>query len=334
MLRGLRGKASKIMINLNTLNSIQDRVSPKNDRHAIILAGGEGSRLKSLTRAIAGDERPKQFCPILNDRSLLDETRRRTAMVIKPENTAFSLTQKHERYYKRPLWNVHKRQLIVQPENKGTAPAIIYSLMRLASVSPDATVAVFPSDHYFSDNEAFMQTVESAFASAEMNTTSIVLLGMEPEKAETSYGWIEPAKSLFTDLTLSFSRVSRFWEKPTARVAKKLMTTGCLWNSFVMVGKVGTFLDLFKRHLPDMFRMFSAAAKVFGTPQEAAVIRSIYAWIEETNFSSQVLERSSDELLVMRVGNVGWSDWGEPHRVMGTLNDLGLQPKWMQILAA
>ncbi len=322
------------MINYSNIRSFHAYTAPRKSRHAVILAGGEGSRLKSLTRAIAGDERPKQFCPILDDRTLLDTTRERTALSIRPENTFFSLTREHERYYEHPLWNVPERQMVVQPENKGTAPAILYSLMRLASVSPDTTVAFFPSDHYFSDDEAFRQTVESAFGAAEINPSSIVLLGIEPDKAETSYGWIEPASSFFGDLSRSFARVNRFWEKPAAGVARQLMKSGCLWNSFVMVGKVNTFLDMFRRHLPEMCRMFSASARAFGTPQEAAVIRSVYAWIDETNFSSKVLERSSDALMVMRVGDVGWSDWGEPHRVMGTLNTLGVQMDWMRALAA
>jgi mannose-1-phosphate guanylyltransferase len=306
----------------------------RNERLAVILAGGEGSRLKSLTRAIIGDERPKQFCPIVGDRTLLDQTRNRIALGIAAENTYFSLTQKHEGFYERPLWNVAERNMIVQPENKGTAPAILFSLMRLAKSSPDAAVAFFPSDHYFADDEAFMEHVNLAFKAAEVSSNSIVLLGIEPEKPETSYGWIEPAESLFGDLAKSFSRVNRFWEKPTTDIAKKLMSSGCLWNSFVMVGHVAAFIDMFREHLPEMFRMFSAAVPVFGKPMETAVIRSIYGLIGETNFSSEVLERSADKLLVMRVGKVGWSDWGDPQRVFGSLTNLGIKTDWMQAMAA
>ncbi len=112
------------------------------------------------------------------------------------------------------------------------------------------------------------------------------------------------------------------------------MASGSLWNSFVMVGKVKTFLDLYRKHLPGIHRMFSAAAKTFGTREEEATIRSIYNWIEDTNFSSRVLEQSAGDLFVMRVGDVGWSDWGEPQRVVGTLNSLGVRTKWMQAVAA
>jgi mannose-1-phosphate guanylyltransferase len=308
--------------------------SPRPERHAVILAGGEGSRLKSLTRAIAGDERPKQFCPILNDRTLLDETRSRIALKIKPENTFFSLTQKHERFYKHALWNVPEENRIVQPENKGTAPAILYNLMRLAKISPDATVAFFPSDHYFSDNEAFMETVETAYRAVDINPNSVVLLGIEAAKPETSYGWIEPVESLFGGLSRSVSRVKRFWEKPSHRTARNLMKQKCLWNSFVMVGKVEAFLEIFRKHVPDLYRIFNASSSALGTASESSVIRSIYAWINDANFSSDVLGKASEELLVLRVGNVGWSDWGEPQRVMGTLNGLGVKPDWMQALAA
>lgn len=308
--------------------------SPRPERYAVILAGGDGSRLKSLTRAIAGDERPKQFCPILNDGTLLDETRDRVALKIKPEDTLFSLTRTHEPFYKHSLWSVPEANRIVQPENKGTAPAILYSLMRLTKMSPDATVAFFPSDHYFSDDEVFMETVETAYRAADLNPGSVVLIGIEAAKPETSYGWIEPVDSLFGGLSRSVSRVKRFWEKPSQRLAWNLMKQGCLWNSFVMVGKVEAFLEMFRKHLPDLYRIFEASRPALGGATETAAIRSIYAWIDNANFSSDVLEKASADLLVLRVGNVGWSDWGEPQRVIGTLNGLGVKPAWMQALAA
>jgi mannose-1-phosphate guanylyltransferase len=326
--------ANQLMKIKSNIRSFQAFTRRRANRHAIILAGGDGTRLRSLTQAIAGDERPKQFCRILGNETLLDKTRNRVALRIAPENILFSLTRKHEQYYEQSLWDVAESQMVVQPENRGTAPAILYSLMRLAKTSPDAAVAFFPSDHYFSDDYVFMNHVDAAFRTVEANPASIVLLGIEPENAETSYGWIEPVQSFFGDLSKAVSRVSRFWEKPAAGTARKLMTAGCLWNSFVMVGKVEAFLEMFRKHLPEMFRLFESSKDLVGTSDETESINSIYSLIGTANFSGEVLERCSEELLVMRVGEVGWCDWGEPERVVGTLTSLGVRTDWMQALAA
>jgi mannose-1-phosphate guanylyltransferase len=303
------------------------------DRVAVILAGGEGSRLKSLTRVITGDERPKQFCPILKDRTLLDETRQRVSQLFSADRIYYSLTAKHEKYYDRLALDVPASRLVIQPENTGTAPAILYSLLSIAKGSPDATVSFFPSDHYFANEKGFIKNVKHSIRTAELSPDAITLLGIQPEKPETSYGWIEPADSLFGEIEGAVTRVKRFWEKPSIGVAKKLMKTGCLWNSFVMTGKVDAFLKLFQKHLPEMFRMFVALSSSFGTPKEASVLRSIYSWINETNFSSEVLERSAGDLLVMRVSDVGWSDLGEPNRVLNTLAGLGIFPDWIPAAA-
>ena len=224
-------------MNNNTVSEFP-KTSVEKENYAVVLAGGDGSRLKSLTRMIAGDERPKQFCPILGNETLLDVTRRRAALKISSDNTFFSLKAKHERIYREILAGVAAEKLIVQPENKGTAPAILYSLLHLEKFSPNATVAFFPSDHYFSDDKAFMENVERAFRAVEINPDSVVLLGIEPDSAETSYGWIEPVESLFDTAAGAVSRVKRFWEKPSFESANYLLKKGCLWNSFVMVGKV------------------------------------------------------------------------------------------------
>ena len=303
-------------------------------KFAVILAGGDGSRLKSLTRAISGDDRPKQFCPIIGGRSLLDATRDRVQLSIPIENTFFSLTAKHEKFYQAALWDVPESRRVIQPENRGTAPAILYSLMRIAAVDPNAVVAFFPSDHFFTDDDKFMLQVDSAFRAAELETSSVILLGLEADKPETSYGWIEPAASLFGSEPGGVSRVARFWEKPTRRTADQLIAQGCLWNSFVMLGRADAFLAMFQTHLKDTFRMFDISKRMLLTSQEKPLLRAIYSWLRDSNFSSDVLEKATEMLMVMRVANVGWSDLGEPLRVVGALEQLGIKASWSPALAA
>ena len=298
------------------------------DRWAIILAGGEGSRLRALTRRIAGDERPKQFCPVLGGQTLLDRTRARVARIVQPERTCLVLTRPHEPFYASLLADAARESLVVQPCGRGTAPAILYGLLRVAEVAPLATVALFPSDHYVSDDAAFMAHVDASFAAAEARPDRIVLLGMEAAGPEVQYGWIEAGDRLLDGPTYPVYQVRRFWEKPTLALAETLCERGCLWNTFVLVAKVPALLALIRRAAPDLWDAFMTAWLGRSIPGETEAMRSLYTRLPSTNFSEEVLGTRAAELAVLPVRGVTWSDWGEPARVLGTLERLGIRPEW------
>src|SRR5437762_13991454 len=119
----------------------------RSERWAVILAGGDGTRLQSMTRSITGDDRPKQFVPVIGGSTLLDQTRSRVALSVLPGRTLFVVTDKHRRFYQSLTKSVSPNLLLEQPANKGTAPAILYALMRVAAKSPKAIVALLPSVH-------------------------------------------------------------------------------------------------------------------------------------------------------------------------------------------
>ena len=134
-----------------------------------------------------------------------------------------------------------------------------------------------------------------------------------------------PHSSILGSAPRSITRVRRFWEKPSASFARKLMESGCLWNSFVMVGRVDALLKMTRRALSELYDSFAALVPTFGTPAERSARSRLYSRIPETNFSHQVLAMRPDDLAVMRVGQVGWSDLGEPTRVLSTLARLGVR---------
>jgi mannose-1-phosphate guanylyltransferase len=294
-----------------------------NDRWGIILAGGDGSRLLSLSRRITGDDRPKQFCPIINGKTLLEETRRRVGLGLSPARTIFVLTQKHERYYSQILDGVPCRNLIVQPKNAGTAPAILYSLLRLQKTDPTASAAFFPSDHYFSDDRAFMAEVDLAFAAANRQPDLVILLGIEPESPDEEYGWIEPEREFSKDTTSNLLRVRRFWEKPSSAMARALMVRGGLWNSFVMVGTVSAFLKMIRLSTSELYTKFAATESNLSTSGEKTAIETLYRDLSDTNFSREVLQLRPGDLAVKPVRASKWSDLGSPDRVFARLSELG-----------
>lgn len=220
---------------------------------------------------------------------------------------------------------------MIQPSNRGTAPAILYSLLRIVAVDPQAIVAFFPSDHYISDNRRFMGHIRTALDAARRRPGSVILLGLEPESPEVEYGSIEPAKVIPGETCVR--GVRRFWEKPSRRLAQVLQLRDCLWNSFVMVASARALLETVESAIPELYRSLACVAPLFGARGEAKEIDRIYARMEETNFSHQVLALRPERLAVVKVSGVRWNDLGEPKRVMASLTMAGLRPHWAETVA-
>lgn len=303
---------------------------PSRERWGLVLAGGQGLRLRGLTRAIVGDERPKQFCAFDAEETLLERTRRRAALLIPPARTLISLTRSHERFYRPLLRGTPAQCAVIQPEDRGTTPAILYGAMRIAAVAPFGTVAIFPSDHYVSDDHVFMRHVAAACDAVDARPDLLVLLGITPETAECEYGWIESAEAIPSTPLL---RVRRFWEKPPQALADLLFARQCYWNSSVIVARVPTLLALVRDTTPELYGAFAARIGTLGTQVEQAEMCKLYADLPPSNFSDAVLASRASNLAMLPVSGVQWSDWGRPARVIATLNRLGVHPDWLDHLA-
>ena len=305
------------------------RLNPNlRERWAIILAGGDGSRLMPLCRRITGCSAPKQFCSIFGRTTLLGQTRRRVSLLVPPTRMLTVVNRAHEPLYSPLLKGIPADNLVVQPQNRGTAAAILYALCRLSELNPRASVAVFPSDHFVDNDNAFMAHVDLAFHSVSERPGLILLLGMTPDRAESAYGWIEPNEPI--RLGGEVARVRHLWEKPPPQVALQLWEHGCLWNTFVMIGKLSTFITLTIRALPELASAFS---RPFGPPDAAEhkeELKRLYACLPDSDFFEEVLVRYPKRLGVLRVAGVYWNDLGEPQRVFETLARTKARPAWLK----
>ena len=297
--------------------------------NAIVLAGGDGTRLTCLTRKITGLETPKQFCPIIGTETLFDQTRRRVSIVVPPGETVTVLSQPHQRFYQPLLCDIAEGNLVVQPRNRGTAVAILYALFRLIQQGRRGTVAIFPCDHYVSDDRRFMLHVQAASNVVDEFPGQLVLLGIPADAPESQYGWIEPGDPLKLTNAGPVFRIRRFWEKPSPDIAQELLRQGFLWNSFVVVARITALLDLFARALSSLYISFAQLLSFFGTTSERKIIDRLYDSIVSVSFSDTILTGFSTELLVLPVRDVRWNDLGEPTRVLNTIAQLGLRPKWL-----
>lgn len=298
-------------------------------RWGVILAGGDGVRLRSLTRLVSGDDRPKQFSPLLEGRTLLAQTRLRIAESIDRDRTLFVLTRAHEPFYKNELERVPPHRMVVQPSNRGTLPAILWSLFRILRYDEHALVAFFPSDHHYSKESEFMTGVASAFDLAETNAQSVILLGAPATHPEIEYGWIEPGATVTNFWGDGLRPIERFWEKPSYQIAQSLLDRGCLWNTFVMVGSVRAFVEMIRHATPEFFNDCEPILSLSDLAMEAERMQRVYEQLPTADFSRQVLSVSTDNLAVSSLGDIGWSDLGDPQRLIRTLFKSGSENPWV-----
>ena len=288
---------------------------------AVLLAGGDGVRLRDLTRRIAGDARPKQFCRIIGGQSLLRQTRTRVAPLFLCDRQVFVLTRAHEKYYGEDLTDAPDSHVIEQPLNRGTGVAIILAVLRVLQHDPDAVVAFFPCDHFYADDDSFRSTIRSALERAEQNPESIILVGADAHYPEIDYGWIEPGVVVSEATTGPLSGVARFWEKPSLHQAHALLRKGCLWNTFVTVGRAATFFEMVCSQVPEVVLAISRAVA-------ENTLDIAYPLLDTLDFSRDVLAKLPHKLLVLRDQTSGWADLGSPARVLDTLSRNGIQPEW------
>jgi mannose-1-phosphate guanylyltransferase len=297
-------------------------VGKSRHRWAVVLAGGDGTRLQSLTLKIAGDSRPKQFCSIFGGESLLAQTRARLESLFHVDRELFMVTRAHETYYREELREVDDSRIIPQPLNRGTGVAVALALLHILQRDADAIVVFAPSDHYYSDGEAFSRAIRSAISGVEQYPDSIVLLGAEAHYAEVEYGWIEVGSAISHE-PLRLLRVNRFWEKPSLPQALALLRRGCLWNTFVTVGTASTFLDLLCSEVPNAVLCLNKA--LAENELEAA-----YRLMPAVDLSREVLGPQAHRLLTVRDTASGWADLGSPERVMDILARNNIQPAWLR----
>jgi mannose-1-phosphate guanylyltransferase len=285
------------------------------DRHlwTVVLAGGDGVRLRQLTRALHGEECPKQFAMIHGGRSLLQSTVARARRWSAADQIVVVVAAERESLARMQLRDHAGVDVVSQPRNRGTGPGILLPIARILAQDPLAQVVVLPSDHYIRDEAPFEHSIRRAITAAD---DQIALVGAVPDHAETQYGWIVTERAGVGQRNL----VSRFCEKPPAALAHRLLLEGALWNTFIMAGSVHRFWSLGCHHLPGPAASFEGYLPSVGTADEARVLAEIYTEMPEADFSKDVLQRARG-LRVVPLAACGWSDWGTPERVLESLRD-------------
>ena len=285
----------------------------------IILAGGEGKRLQPFIRSQYGADVPKQFCTFTGTRSMLRHTIDRAEMLIPPERLLTIVSKHHLGFAERQLGDRVPRTVVVQPFNRETGLGILYPLLHVYQRDPEATVCLFPSDHFILNEQNFMKHVGFSTQFVASHPQSVVLLGVKPQKPEGEYGWIVTGEQLVNNDGRRVHEVSRFVEKPDAFTAYHLYQSGYLWNSMVIVCRAKRLLSLFKMFTPAAYQALFGIRNVFGTSLEAPAVEAVYSRVSPVNFSYAVLGNTPAGLATLCVHDAYWSDWGDAARIQSDI---------------
>ncbi len=293
---------------------------------SIVLAGGEGERIRPYIQQWLGHPVPKQYCTFVGTRSMLQHTWDRANQIVSPRRKVTVVGRNHQKSLEHHFNKQHEGTLIFQPRNCDTAPGIFLPLTYVKSWDPQSVVVLLPSDHFISPEDRFVEIVRRAVRAVEFVNDHMILLGVRPSRQEFDYGLISAGDVLGWSGGSCIRRIQSFVEKPGTEDGSRLMSEGALWNTLVLVAKVETLWKSGWLCVPEMMERFEQLRRNIGTPAEGTTLQAIYRDMPSRNFSRQMLQPLTDQLGVIELDGVLWSDWGRPERIVETLQSLGKTP--------
>lgn len=270
--------------------------------YGLILAGGRGTRFWPRSRR----KTAKQVLSLFGERSLIQQTVDRLRPILPPEKV-WILTNDHLREeIVRQLPEVPKRQILAEPAQRNTAPAIGLAAQIMHGIDPESVMGVFPADHVIQKPTAYVRLIKPALKAARDG--KIVVLGIQPRWPETGYGYIEFPKGVKPG-AMTPIEVRRFREKPDAKTAVRFVKAGNFyWNAGMFFWKTSVLLDSLRQHLPKTASVLASlpafSSRAFGTRLAEA-----FPLCENISIDYAVLERASN-VVGVPAGEIGWNDVG------------------------
>ena len=289
---------------------------------AIILAGGDGLRMREYLKTNRNIDRPKQFANIVGTHSMLRHTIERAKRIVPLQSMRIVVSNQHLKYVHAEIPEPERKSLVVVPCNRGPAVSILLPVVQILAMDPSACITVFPSDHFILEEEHFMNFVESAVDYVHRSPETVVLVGIPSKDADTNDGWIEPSTSFLRYQGNRYYSVERFIEKPQEKLATALHTKKCLWNSMVFAAQAETLLHLYRKSLPKVYHQMNLMKELVTSPGGIEKLDGQFTRLPSFGFSKTILEPNAKHLRVIRAEGVVWSDWGNQSRVASDLSKM------------
>lgn len=268
------------------------------------MAGGVGSRFWPKST----EKNPKQFLDVLGvGRSLIQLTFDRFNAFIPEENILVVTNEKYVDLVKKQLPRVLETNILAEPVMRNTAPCVAYAVKKIESINPNAVMIVTPADHLISKVDVFNEVMKKGLDFVTRNS-DILTIGIEPDRPNTGYGYIEYAKSTKSEDYIPVE-VQQFKEKPNLKTAKEYLAHGNFsWNSGMFLWSVKTITHSFRVNAPEVISCFDTEKLVYGTPDEKSFINAVYAKSPSISIDYAILEKANNVKVINT--DIGWSDIG------------------------
>jgi mannose-1-phosphate guanylyltransferase len=276
----------------------------RSDTYAVILAGGRGERLWPLTATL-----PKQFLPLLSEKTLLQETFERIRPLVSTENICISTGREWVTTVYSQLPTILPENVIAEPIGRNTAPCIGLAAMIQHTLQPDGIMVVLPADHAIHNGEAFRKILSAAIEIA-CESDRLLTLGVLPNKPATGYGYIERGSPFATQNNFSIYQVNRFTEKPNETTAKYFFEgKQHWWNSGIFIWKAKTILEEISRYLPQWYTGLLELKPYIKTTHFEEKAKKIFQELPGISIDYGVMEKTDRALVIP--ADIGWSDIGD-----------------------
>lgn len=275
----------------------------------LIMAGGRGERFWPLST----DQKPKQFLKLLGEQTMIQMTVNRVLEIVPIERIFVVTGRIYQDLVEEQLPLLPKRNIIIEPVGRNTAPCIGLSALIIDKYYKDATIAVLPSDHLINNEQEFRNTISAANDFVDMKKEAIVTIGMKPDRPETGYGYIKFDNISLRIKNYNIFSVEKFVEKPCLEVAKQYLSDGnYLWNGGMFVWKADNIKHLMEIYLNNTYTILK---EIVETPSDEYenVLNEKYILCESISVDYGIMEKA--DCIYVVPGDFGWDDVGSWYSV-------------------